>query len=153
MTSLGGRGACATQPSGLHVIRTLLSKHGARGLTLCFSLLAAVSAGREIVLRVPTIEAEDQSLSVGVGVATGDAFVGNVHAVDRLLWTALGNTTNLASRLQSLTRDVEAAMIIDENTWRHSGDQAESFHRQAQTEIRGRDRREDVYVLPAPSFA
>ncbi len=37
---------------------------------------------------------------MGVGIATGEAFVGNIRAADRMIWTALGNTTNLAARLQ-----------------------------------------------------
>jgi adenylate cyclase len=84
-------------------------------------------------------------------VATGQAFVGNVHAVDRLIWTALGNTTNLASRLQSLTRDLDAAMIIDEATWRRAGADAELFRPAPGTEIRGRKEHENLYLLPLPA--
>ena len=111
---------------------------------------AAVAAGREIVKRVPALTGAVETLSVGVGVATGRAFVGNVHAVDRLIWTALGNTTNLASRLQSLTRDLDAAMIIDEATWRGAGAEAEPFRPALATQIRGRKERENLYLLPLP---
>jgi class 3 adenylate cyclase len=111
---------------------------------------AAVAAGREIVLRVPALTGAVGTLSVGVGVATGPAFVGNVHAVDRLIWTALGNTTNLASRLQSLTRDLDAAMIIDEATWRRAGSEAQLFRPAPETEIRGRKERQNLYLLPLP---
>ena len=41
------------------------------------------------------------ALAVGVGVATGQAFVGSIRSTDRLIWSAVGSTTNLASRLQS----------------------------------------------------
>ncbi|MCI0546153.1 MAG: adenylate/guanylate cyclase domain-containing protein, partial [Candidatus Rokubacteria bacterium] len=71
---------------------------------------SAVSAGREIISKVQALGETDESetLSVGVGVATGSAFVGTIQAVDRLIWTALGNTTNLAARLQGLTRELDA---------------------------------------------
>ena len=39
-------------------------------------------------------------LSVGVGIASGHAFVGNIRAADRFIWTVIGDTTNLAARLQ-----------------------------------------------------
>ena len=65
----------------------------------------------------------------------------------RLIWTALGNTTNLAARLQSLTRELDAAMVIDLATWRAAGDTASDFDRREQVPIRGRSHREDVYVL------
>ena len=58
-----------------------------------------------------------QPLSVGVGIATGAAFVGNIQAVDRMVWSAIANATNLAARLQSLTRELDAAGVIDSTTW------------------------------------
>ncbi len=112
---------------------------------------AAVAAGRAIVERVPALSGAVGTLSVGVGVATGRAFVGNVQAVDRLIWTALGNTTNLASRLQALTRDLGAAMIIDEATWIRAGREGQRFRASPHTEIRGRKERENLYLLPLPA--
>jgi class 3 adenylate cyclase len=110
---------------------------------------AAVSAGREIVATMPSIGAEpgERGLSVGVGIATGSAFVGSVQAVDRMIWTALGNTTNLAARLQALTRELDAAIVIDTATQRSAGDAAAGFERREQVSIRGRSQREDLYLL------
>ena len=83
---------------------------------------AAVEAGREMVEAVGTLtpNGSDQALSVGVGIATGPAFLGDVRAVDRLIWTAIGNTPNLAARLQALTRELGAAIVIDPPTWREA---------------------------------
>ncbi len=69
---------------------------------------AAVLAGRDIIAAVRSLARSGEApgpaeISVGVGIATGAAFVGNIQAADRLIWTALGNTTNLAARLQAQT--------------------------------------------------
>ena len=80
-------------------------------------------------------------------MATGRAFVGNVKAVDRMIWTAIGSTTNLAARLQSMTRELGAAIVVDEETWRRAGDLADRFERQPQVRIRGLTEREDLYLL------
>jgi class 3 adenylate cyclase len=114
---------------------------------------AAVEAGCEIfgeVMALPCTGpgAGESKLSVGVGVATGEAFVGNIQAVDRMIWTAIGNTTNFAARLQSLTRDLEAAIVIDTPTWEAAYPVAADFQRHEETPIRGRRRTEDVYALP-----
>jgi len=111
---------------------------------------AAVRAGREIVDAMASIAVlpGGQALSVGVGIATGSAFVGSVQAVDRRIWTALGNTTNLAARLQALTRELDASIVIDAATWRSAGDAAAGFEHRAQVQIRGRSQREDLYLLP-----
>jgi class 3 adenylate cyclase len=113
---------------------------------------AAVEAGREIVEAVAALPVEDTSggearLSVGVGIATGEAFVGNIHAVDRMIWTAIGNTTNLAARLQSLTRDLEAWLVIDVGTWERAQPAAAAFEKRSGVPIRGRRETQDVYAL------
>jgi class 3 adenylate cyclase len=110
---------------------------------------AAVAAGREIISTVGSIGGSERGrISVGVGIATGAAFVGNVQSSDRVIWTALGNTTNLAARLQGLTRDLDASMVIDLATQRGVGDAATDFERREHVAIRGREQREDVYLLP-----
>ncbi|MGH7288775.1 MAG: adenylate/guanylate cyclase domain-containing protein [Myxococcota bacterium] len=111
--------------------------------------LAAVRAARAIVEQVAGLDAGGGTwqLSVGVGIATGSAFVGSVQAVDRRIWTALGNTTNLAARLQALTRELDALIVIDAATQRSAGDAAAGFERREQVMIRGRSQREDLYLL------
>lgn len=47
----------------------------------------------------------------------GGAYAGDVRADDHLIWTVVGNTPNLAARLQTLTRDFDAAMVVDAITW------------------------------------
>ncbi len=114
---------------------------------------AAVEAGREIVEAVGALPVENTSgretkLSVGVGIATGEAFVGNIQAVDRMIWSAFGNTSNLAARLQSLTRDLDAALAIDAVTWERAQPAAEGFEKRPEVPIRGRRETQDVYALP-----
>ena len=113
---------------------------------------AALAAGRAILGGVSSLRAggsaKPGAISVGVGIATGPAFVGNIRAVDREIWSAIGNTTNLASRLQGLTRELDAAMVIDAATRRAAGPAAADLRPSPGVPIRGRRHREDVYVLP-----
>ena len=117
---------------------------------------AAVEAGREIVEAVGALPVEarqggDTKLAVGVGIATGEAFVGNIQAVDRMIWSAIGNTTNLAARLQSLTRDLDASLVIDGETWVRAQPAAADFEKRSDVPIRGRRETQDVYALPLRS--
>ena len=115
---------------------------------------AAVAASRQIILSVRSLELgvqREQPLDVGVGIATGKAFVGNIQSIDRLIWSAIGDTSNLAARLQSLTRDLNAAVVIDSATRTGAGDAAADFERHEGTPIRGRRQSEDVYALPLPA--
>ena len=114
---------------------------------------AAVEAGREIVEAVAAQTVKDAEggptkLSVGVGIATGEAFVGNIRAVDRMIWSAIGNTTNLAARLESLTRDYGASIAIDGATFAAAPDAAPDFVVRLAQQVRGRPDQIDIYTLP-----
>ena len=77
--------------------------------------------------------------------------MGNIHAVDRMIWTVIGNPPNLAARLQSLTRDLGAALVIDRATWERAQPAAERFEKRPDVPIRGRRATQDLYALPMPA--
>jgi adenylate cyclase len=55
-------------------------------------------------------------LNIGVGINTGSAVVGNTGADNRFNYTALGDSVNLASRLQDLNKTYKTSIIISEFT-------------------------------------
>jgi class 3 adenylate cyclase len=103
--------------------------------------LQAVEAARKIVDSMP------EHLAVGVGVATGPAFVGSIRSTDRLIWSAVGSTTNLAARLQSMTRKLDASVAIDETTRERAGYVCTDFTHHEKLAIRGRSGPFDVFAL------
>jgi class 3 adenylate cyclase len=114
---------------------------------------AAVRAGRQIVAAIQALVVEDAAgqtsrLAVGVGIATGEAFVGSIQAVDRMIWSALGNTTNLAARLQTMTRQLGASIVIDAATRSAAASDVDDFQPHQRATIRGRRAPIDVFALP-----
>jgi len=53
---------------------------------------------------------------MGIGLNTGDAFVGLVGSAKRINYTCIGDSVNLASRVQDLTKDLKWPLLITEHT-------------------------------------
>lgn len=53
-------------------------------------------------------------LQIGAGINTGEAIVGNIGSPKLMEYTAVGDTVNIASRLQDLTKEYNSPIIISE---------------------------------------
>jgi len=79
----------------------------------------AMSAAREMLLRLPRLNAalgeEGQApIAIGIGLHVGDAVVGNMGSETRHNYTAIGDTVNVAFRLEELTKDVDFPLVCSE---------------------------------------
>ena len=62
------------------------------------------------------------TLALGIGVNTGDALVGNTGSLRRLKYGPLGNTVNLASRVEGATKQLGVPVLITGTTRALIGD-------------------------------
>jgi len=85
-------------------------------------------------------------LNIGIGINTGEAVFGNLGAGRKVEFTVLGDTVNVASRLEAMNKEFGTRIILSENTEAALGPGCET-RLLAEVAIRGREQKMKVYEL------
>jgi class 3 adenylate cyclase len=87
------------------------------------------------------------AIQIGIGIATGQVIAGYTGTQRRATYTCVGDTVNLAARLEGYTKVAGEPILIDDRT-RQSLSPAIQVIDRGPTDLKGKVREVTVYAVP-----
>ncbi len=111
------------------------------------AVLAAIHMQQHLNCLCDKWEKEGRTrLSMGIGIHTGLAVLGNIGSERRMEYTAIGDTVNIASRLEMTTKKLKKDIIVSETVYEKVKNHF-TFEDLHEVEIRGREGYIRAYAL------
>jgi adenylate cyclase len=115
----------------------------------------AVLAARQMVELIRLFNEEQAArdkiqIQIGIGIASGRVVAGYAGTVNRATYTCVGDTVNVAARLESHTKVVQRPILIDENT--RQGLDGIAVEAQGELLVKGKTLPVNVYAVSVDSL-
>ena len=113
----------------------------------------ALEAGMEMIARLNAMQKQFREqgwppINIGVGINTGEMSVGDMGSEFRMAYTVLGDTVNLGSRLEGLTKGYGVQIIVSETTREAVPDFV--FRELDRVRVKGKDQPVTIYEPLGP---
>ena len=88
-------------------------------------------------------------IKFGIGIHTGTLVAGNIGTASRLEYTVIGDTVNIASRVESKTKDFQADILITSDVHKITAPAFANvkFEKAGETMLKGKDRPVEIYRI------
>jgi len=112
---------------------------------------AALDGAANMMQRIDNLNEEISSelsrpLRIGIGIHAGEAIVGSMGPPATPIRSAIGDNINIAARLEALTKDFGARLVVSAETVELAGKDY-SQHRREDIQVRGRQQKLAVFVV------
>lgn len=101
------------------------AEHAVLACHAALAQLTALDALRTDLAELTGLRRNTPTIELRLGIATGEVVVGNIGSENTRSYTVIGDTVNLASRLESANRLYGTRILLSENVARDAGPQFE----------------------------
>ena len=117
------------------------SNHAENAVKCAYEMLKKVEYLREKWLfeGKPKIE-------IGVGINTGEVFIGNIGTETRMEYTVIGDTVNLASRIEGYNKVYKTNLLVSSSTYEYISGIADVI-KISEVQIRGKSKKMNIYEV------
>ena len=116
-------------------------KHAVNAVKCAYAMLKRVER-----LRKKWAGEGKPEIEIGIGINTGEVFIGNIGSVNRMEYTVIGDTVNLASRLESYNKIYKTKLLISTSTYKQVSSFADVI-KIPDVQIRGKANKMDIYEV------
>lgn len=108
---------------------------------------ASVAMRRELAeLNAEFVKEGKQSIDIGIGIHAGPVVAGNIGSADRKTFTVIGNTVDVASRLESMTKKLGFPILISSEVYDRCGPiDGVKFVDTEEIQVKGKQQKVRVY--------
>jgi adenylate cyclase len=111
----------------------------------------AVAAARSIQRNLGQLNAErtargEEAIHIGIGINTGPAIVGSIGSPERMEFTVIGNTVNVASRVEALNKTLGTSLLLTKET-RAAMEQSVELSELPSQSVKGVDQPVAIYTI------
>ncbi len=117
-------------------------EHREKSIEAAFAMSKALN-----ILNEEREKLKEEKLSIGIGINTGDCIVGNMGSDKRFDYTVLGDSVNLASRLEGQSANYGMQIILGEETTKGVSEEKYTFFELDLIAVKGKSEPVSIYTV------